>query len=493
MAGRGLPPWLGLPSLVVGGTLVACGVGMLVAAALGAIGDGRALLAFLIPGALTLALGLGGVTLASGRRRGEPALQPYVGFLAVTLAWVGAALAGSVPLLAAGTFDSPIDGFFEAMSGFTTTGTTLLEGADFEQPDAVFWWRSLMQWLGGIGIVVLVVAIAPVSGAAIQRAFFAEVSGVTAERLTPRIIDTAKILFGVYVVLTAAGATAYLLAGMDLFNAANHAFTTLSTGGFSPEADSIAAFDSVPIELVAVSGMILASINFAFYWRAVRGRGIWPQFGEIRVFLGALTTIIALLTVSIVLADDVANVADGLRGAFFTAATVMTGTGYTTADFDGFNDAARIGLLILMFSGGCAGATTGGVKVIRSTLLAKIVGQEIDRQLQPTAVRVLRLGGRTFGEQIRTAVLGFLLLYLIVFLLGALAFASMGLEPMSALGGAATQINIVGPGLGETFGSFQAVPAGGRLFGALLMLIGRLEVFTVVALLAALFGFRRRM
>jgi trk system potassium uptake protein TrkH len=273
---------------------------------------------------------------------------------------------------------------------------------------------------------------------------------------------------------------------MDVFNSVNHALTTLSTGGYSPQADSIGAFDSVPIELVAIGGMILGSINFAFYWRAVRGKGIWPQFGEIRVFLLALTAIIAVLTAAIVLADDVADLGQGLRDAAFTSATVMTGTGYTTVNFDGFSDGVRIGLLILMFSGGCAASTTGGIKVIRATLLAKIAGQEIDRQLQPSAVRVLRLGGRAFSEQIRTTVLGFLLLYLIVFAVGAIAFAGMGLEPMSALGGAATQLNIVGPGLGETYGSFQAVPEGGRLLGALLMLTGRLEVFTVVALLAAL-------
>ncbi|TFG72661.1 MAG: TrkH family potassium uptake protein, partial [Solirubrobacterales bacterium] len=220
-----------LIALVVGGTLAAAGLGMILVALLAIAGDGEDVAIFALTGLVVLALGIGLVCLSSGRERRAAALRPYLGFTAVTLAWLSAAVAGAIPFLLTGTFSNPIDAFFEAMSGFTTTGATLLE--DFNQPDAVFWWRSLMQYLGGIGIVVLVVAIAPVSGTGIQRAFYAEVSGVTADRLTPRIIDTAKILAGIYGVLTAIAFTAYVATGMNAFDGLNHTMTTVATGGFS--------------------------------------------------------------------------------------------------------------------------------------------------------------------------------------------------------------------------------------------------------------------
>ena len=194
----------------------------------------------------------------------------------MTLAWVGASIAGAVPLVAAGTFSSPLDAVFEAASGFTTTGATLIGDID-SQPDAVLLWRSIMQWLGGVGIVVLVVAVAPVSGPGVQRAFYAETSGVTADRLTPRIIDTAKIIAAVYLGLSAAAVLAYAVAGMGAFDAVNHAMTTISTGGYSTRTASIAAFDSLPIELVAIAFMAVSSVNFAFYWRAVRASRCCPR------------------------------------------------------------------------------------------------------------------------------------------------------------------------------------------------------------------------
>jgi trk system potassium uptake protein len=485
-------PGLTLLAIVVGGTLAATGVGMLLAAGLGLLGDGREILDFAIPGLVALLIGATALRLSFGERRSRVALKPYLGFLAVALAWAGAAAAGSVPFLVAGVFTSPVDAYFEAMSGFTTTGATLIE--DFDQPDVVFWWRSLMQYMGGIGIVVLVVAIAPVSGAGIQRAFYAEVSGVTADRLTPRIIDTAKILAAIYLVLTGATVTVYLITGMSPFDALNHAMTSVSTGGFSPQADSIAAYDSVAVEVAVIAVMVLAGVNFAFYWRAIRGADLMPQLAEVRVYLGVLTVMIGALTASVLIAGDVAGFGEGLRGAAFSATTIMTGTGYVTADFDEWNDFARIAILGLMFSGACAGSTTGGIKVIRSTLLFKSVRQEIDRQIQPTAVKVLRLGGRTFSEQVRRAVLGFFLLYVIVYALGSLAMAATGVDPITALSAASTMVNIVGPGLGEigATDSFAAIPTGGRVVGAILMLTGRLEIFTIVALLAPIFSRRRR-
>lgn len=491
--GLHLPPAAALVSLVIGGTLSGAGGGMLIAALLGLVGDGEELLSFLIPGVLVVSTGVLALALGTNGTRSTASLRPYVGFLAVALGWTSAAVAGSIPLLLAGTFTNPIDAFFEAMSGFTTTGATLLE--DFDQPDVVFWWRSLMQYLGGIGIVVLVVAIAPVSGTGLQKAFYAEVSGVTAERLTPRIIDTAKILAGLYGALSAAALAAYLLAGLGPFDALNHAMTTVATGGFSPEPNSIGGFDSTGVEVVAIVFMLLAGVNFAFYWRAIKGGGLMPQLAEVRTYLIIVAVMIIAITASVMAADDVGNFANSLRASAFSVTTIMTGTGYVTADFDGWNNFARIAILFLMFTGACAGSTAGGMKVIRISLLLKAAGQELDRQLRPTAVQVLRMGGRTFSEQVRRAVLSFFLLYTIVFVLGSIAMGATGVDLVTAISGASSTLNIVGPGLGEigATDSFTGIPEGGRVVGAFLMLTGRLEVFTVVALLAPIFRMRPKL
>lgn len=489
---RGLPAWLILPLLVSGGVLGTCGAGMLVSAGVGIAGDGREIGALVIPGAVALALGAAAMWIAQGRAGSVTTIRPAGGFAAVTLAWVVAAAAGAGPLIAAGTLTSPLDAYFEAMSGFTTTGATLI--GDIEaQPEGVLMWRSMTQWLGGVGIVVLVVAIAPVSGPALQRAFYAEVSGVTAERLTPRIVDTAKIIAGIYLTLSAAAVAAFLIAGMDLYDAVAHMFTTLATGGFSPLNDSIAGFNSLAIELVVIVFMVLAAVNFALYWRAIKGGPLRPQLAEVRAFAGILVVAIIAVTASLLIADDVSGLAEATREAVFSVVSITTTTGYTTADFDAWNEFARFAILALMFVGGCAGSTAGGMKVIRIVLLGRIAKQEVDRQLQPSSVQVLRLGGRPFPEQVRAAVLAFALIYVMVFLAGSFAIAMSGVGLATAVSGASATLNVIGPGLGDVgaIDNFAAIPDGGRAVAIVLMLIGRLEVFTVVALLAALFRLRR--
>lgn len=466
---------------VVSGALLAVGLGLAACFAVAAAGGDGGALAFGVPAAAVLpAAGLG---LLSARHVEEMPLRPRDGFLAVTLAWVTAAAVGAVPFLLEGTFDRPVDAFFESMSGFTTTGSTLIDEIEAE-PDAVLLWRSLSQWLGGVGIVVLVVAIAPATGLARQRVFYAETSGISAERLTPRIADTAKIIWGIYLGLTGAGFVAYVLAGMTPWDAVNHIFTTLATGGFSTRTASIAAFDSLAIELVAIAFMTAAGVNFAFYWRAVKGAGLWPQFAEVRVYLAILAGSIAAVALSLDLSAD-----GGLREAAFTVTSVMTNTGYTTADFDGWNDYSRSHLLLVMFVGGCAGSTAGGLKVIRVMLLAKTARQEVQRQLQPTAVQVLRVRGRVFSDELRRGVLGFAALYATVAIAGTLAMTAAGLDLVSGLSSVAATLNLVGPGLGEVGASenFASVPQGGLWILSALMLIGRLEVFTVLVLLTPAF------
>jgi trk system potassium uptake protein len=471
---------------VVSGALLAVGLGMAACFAVAvAVGDG-ATLAFGGPAAVVVPLAALGM--ASARRLRSMPLRARDGFFAVTAAWVVAAAVGAIPFLLADTFDRPLDAFFESMSGFTTTGATLL--AEIEpEPDAILLWRSITQWLGGVGIVVLVVAIAPATGLATQRVFYAETSGVTAERLTPRIADTAKIICGIYLALTAAGFLAYLIAGMAPFDAVNHIFTTLATGGFSTKTASIAEFDSLAIELVAVLFMTAGGVNFAFYWRAMRGHAIWPQAAEVRLYLLILAASITAVTISLALNDQTGGIWQNLREAAFSVTSIMTNTGYTTAEFDDWNDYARTHLLLVMFIGGCAGSTAGGLKVIRVLLLGKTAAQEIQRQLRPKAVQVLRTRGRVFSEEVRRGVLGFFYIYMTVAIVATLAMLASGLDIISAFSSVAATLNLVGPGLGEVGATdnYEAVSDGGRAILTAIMLTGRLEIFTVLVLLTPAF------
>jgi trk system potassium uptake protein len=471
---------------VVSGALLGVGFGLVACTAIALVDGEGSVLAFALPAAVVVPLATLGI-LSGGRLRSMP-LRARDGFFAVTAAWVAAAVVGTVPFLVQGTFGSPVDAFFESMSGFTTTGATLL-GRIEDEPHAILAWRSLSQWIGGIGIVVLVVAIAPATGLATQRVFFAETSGVTADRLTPRIADTAKIIGGIYLTLTGVGFLAYLIAGMTPFDAINHAFTTIATGGFSTRTESVGGFDSLGIELVAIAFMALSGVNFAFYWRAMRGMDIWPQAAEVRLYACVLTGSIAAVTASLALNEPGGGLGSQLREAAFTVTSVLTSTGYTTVDFDAWNDFARSGLLLLMFAGGCAGSTAGGIKMVRVLLLAKTAGQELQRQLRPKAVQVLRTRGRIFSEELRRGVLGFFYVYMTVALAGTLAMLVTGLDFVTALASVAATLNIIGPGLGEVGATdnYEAVSTGGRVVLSALMLIGRLEVFTVLVLLTPAF------
>lgn len=471
--------------VTVGGTLVATGLGMLACAVVGYL-DSRAGFSFTLSGFFTLAIAAVLVGSSRSRISEMKTVGPVTGLAAVTIAWVAASAVGAVPMILAGTFDSYLDAFFEAVSGFTTTGATLI--GDIEsQPDAVLVWRSLSQWLGGIGIIVLVVAVAPISGPGIQRAFYAETSGMTSDRLTPRIIDTAKVITLIYLVLSIAAASAYLIAGMNPFDAVNHSMTTVATGGYSTKNLSIGAFDSRAIETVAIAFMALGGINFAFYWKAIRRRDTRPQLNEVLVYLFLLGAISGAVAISLALSDGATGIGGLVIDPLFAVTTVMTTTGYTTADFDEWNSFARATILLTMFIGACAGSTAGGIKVIRVMLLGRSAIQELQRQVRPRIVQVLRIGQHVYKEDVRRAVLGFFLIYLLLFAVGVLLMAASGLDLVSAISGASSTLNMIGPGLGEIGAgeNFEAMPDLARATSCFLMIAGRLEVFTVVALLTA--------
>jgi trk system potassium uptake protein TrkH len=472
---------------IVSGALLAVGLGMAICFVVALVGGDGGTQAFGIPAAVVIPLA--GLGVASATRLRSMPLRARDGFFSVTAAWVAAAAVGAVPFLLEGTFDRAADAFFESMSGFTTTGATLIGDVE-AQSDAILLWRSLSQWLGGVGIVVLVVAIAPATGLASQRVFHAELSGITADRLTPRIAETAKIIWTVYLALTTLGFACFWLAGMGPWDALNHGFTTVATGGFSTRTASLAGFDSLAIELVAIVFMAAGGVNFAFYWLALKERDrLWPQAAEVRAFLLILVAASAVLTATLMLANDEVGFGDSLRASAFTAVSVITSTGYTTVDFDEWHDFGRVMLLALMFVGGCAGSTAGGMKVIRWMLLFKTASQELQRQLQPKAIQVLRVRGRVFPEEVRRGVLGFFLVYMLVLAVGALVMAAFGLDLVTATASSVATLNIIGPGIGDIGAteSYAVVPEGGRWFLSALMLVGRLEVFTVLVLLTPAF------
>lgn len=438
--------------------------------------------------AAVVAIPLGIVGIAAGRRIATGPLRARDTFFAVTVAWLLAAVFGSIPFLTSGALPSFTASFFEAMSGITTTGATLFDSIE-SQPHSLLLWRSMMQWFGGLGIIVLFVAVAPATGLASQRVFYAETSGPTTERLTPRIADTAKILWSIYLGLTVLGFVAYMVAGMGPFDAISHIFTTLSTGGFSTKDASIAAFDSLALELVVIVFMIAGGINFAVYWRLLRGGSLLPQLAEVRAYLLILLGAIVLATISLLGAGDEGPLSEALRRSMFNVTSVLTTTGYTTTDFDLWNHFARFGLVVLMLTGACAGSTAGGFKVIRVMLVAKSALHEMQRQLRPSAVTVLRLPRRVFSEDVRRAVFGYFVLYMAVAAVAALLLAATGLDPVSAMSGAAAMLSTLGPGLGEVgaIENYGAVSEPGLWVLSATMLVGRLEIFTVLVLFTRAF------
>ncbi len=449
------------------------------------VSDGAAL-AFGLPALATLALGavLFLLTRVPDRR--------YVSgrdvFLIVVLGWLGVAGVGSLPFVFSGLM-VPVDAFFESMAGFTTTGASTVRTPEEVAPSLLLW-RSLTQWAGGIGIVVLFVAVAPLVGFGAAQLYSAELATPMPERLTPRIRDTAKILAYVYGALTLGSAVALLLAGMGPFDAVNHAMTTVSTGGYSTRSESIAAFDSVAVELVLVAGMTLSGANFALYYRGARG-GLGHVLGnrELLVYLGIIAAGTALVGVSLYAFDYRDSPGFALREALFQTVSLLTGTAFGTADWGAWDPLSQGLLMLFMAIGGMAGSTSGGLKVIRAILLARHAGQEVFRMVHPQAITPLKLGDRVVPERFRAAFLGFFFVYVAALAAGTLLVAAHGVPIGAAFGSAFACLNITGTALGPVGdpGFYAQLPASAKFILAFFMLLGRLELFTVLVLLTPAF------
>ncbi|MDT8443385.1 MAG: TrkH family potassium uptake protein [Desulfuromonadales bacterium] len=441
-------------------------------------GDGAAS-AFILSSVISAACG----GLLFNLFRSESDLSVREGFAVVTFGWTLFALFGALPFVLSGAIPSYLDAFFETMSGFTTTGSTIL--TDIEVlPPSVLLWRSLTQWLGGMGIIVLSLAILPMLGVGGMQLFKAEVPGPTTDRLKPRIQDTAKLLWGVYVLLTGVEILLLMAGGMSFFDSLNHSFTTMATGGFSTRNASIAAYGSAYIEWVITLFMFLAGINFSLHYLALRGKiGDFIRNEELRFYSGLVlfgTISITLLNMGSTYPDFL----DNLRFSAFQVVSIMTTTGFGTADYELWPVLCQYLLVFAMFIGGCAGSTGGGMKVARILLLFKHAHVQVFRLIHPRAVRLVKLGARPVDKEVMQSILGFFALYLGVFVAASFIMAGVGMDLPSAGASVIATLSNIGPGLGSVgpVDNFAHVPAFGKLVLAFCMLLGRLELFTVLVL-----------
>jgi trk system potassium uptake protein TrkH len=457
-----------------------------------AYGDGDSLAIFL-SGVVTAAVGWVGWRLT----RSDAEITPREGYAIVTFAWLGTAMAGALPYLWAGVLDSFWAALFESMSGFTTTGATVF--TDIEAlPHGILFWRSLTHWLGGMGIIVLVIAVLPYLGVGGMQLFRAEVPGPTPERLRPRITQTAKLLWAVYVALTVAQTGLYLLGGLNLFEAVTHTFGTLATGGFSPKNASLGHYSSAYVQYVTIAFMYLAGVNFALHFRAATGRLEYFGNREWRFFTGVILAgalfVAAVNLASGTHAGGVAGLEPAFRAALFQTTSLVTTTGYVTADYEVWAPAAQMLLFAFMFVGGMAGSTGGSVKAVRVLLVLKQAAMELRKHLHPRAIFLARIGRHVVGEDVLANVIGFVMLYLLLFLTGSVALSLLGMDMITAVGASAATVGNIGPGLGDVGATdnYGWMSPTAHALLAFLMLVGRLEIYTVLLLFLPETWARRR-
>ena len=415
-------------------------------------------------------------------------LHTKEGFAIVTLGWFFFSIFGSLPFLISGYIPSFTNAFFETMSGFTTTGASIL--TDIEAlPHGILFWRSLTHWIGGMGIIVLSIAILPFLGIGGMQLFKAEVPGPVADKLTPRITETAKILWGVYVLFSAVETGLLMLGGMNLFEALCHTFGTMATGGYSTKNASIGAYHSTYIDFVIIIFMIIAGTNFSIHYRFLKGdfKSYFKnqEFLVFIVIIGLATFLIGIDT----FLNHYHSIGKTLQKTLFQVVSILTTTGYGTADYEQWASSSQIILFLMMFIGGCAGSTGGGMKVVRVFVLMKFVFSEIVRLIHPHAVVSVRFGNKVIPREVLTNVMGFFILFVFLFTIGVIVMSAIGLDMVTAFGSVAATLGNIGPGLGGVgpTDNYADIPAIGKWILSFFMLAGRLEIFTVIILFSPSF------
>lgn len=418
----------------------------------------------------------------------EKEISKREGYIVVSVTWIIMALFGAIPFVIHGAIPSYTDAFFETMSGFTTTGASILD--DIESvPHGLLFWRSMTQWLGGMGVIVLSIAILPMLGIGGMQLFVAEVPGPTKDKIHPRVRETAKRLWGIYLLFTIAEVSLLLIGGMNLFDSVNHALTTMATGGFSTKQASIAAYDSPFIHYVMIVFMFIAGTNFTLHYHLLhKNFSVVAKNDEFKFYLKVIGIVVTVVVIGLLLADY-AGIEKTFRDALFQVVSIVTTTGYVTSDYELWGPFFQVLFFLLLFTGGSAGSTGGGIKMVRHFLLIKNSMMELKRLIHPRAVIPVRFNKSTVPTDIISNVLAFFLFYIFIFLIGTLVMSLIGMDFISALGASATSLGNVGPGIG-TVGptlNFANVPDMGKWVLTFLMLLGRLELFTVLVIFSRAF------
>lgn len=433
---------------------------------------------------MAISMGAGLVFFRLGRIKDEAAISHRDGVAIVTIGWVIAGLMGALPFLFSGSIPDFTDAYFESVSGFTTTGASILTNIE-AVPKGILLWRSLIQWFGGMGIIVFSIAILPFLGVGGMQLYKAEIPSPVMDKLKPRISDTAKALWKVYLLITVLQILLLAVGGMPVFEAACHAFATMPTGGFSPKNASIAYYNDPYFDGIILIFMLLAGINFSLHYKLLKGDyRVFHRDPECRVFL----IIVAVFTVVVAMniyGSVYNSLASAFRYAAFQVSSIITTTGFATADFDTWPPLSKIILILSMFLGAMAGSTGGGLKIMRIILLAKHSYKEIFHIIHPHAITAVKLGGKPVPREILSSIWGFFVLYLGIYVASVLVMAALGLDMISALSSVAACIFNIGPGLG-TVGpvqNYSSIPVLGKWVLTFCMLVGRLEIYTVIVLL----------
>ncbi|MBU1319421.1 MAG: TrkH family potassium uptake protein [candidate division Zixibacteria bacterium] len=440
----------------------------------------RSIVTFSVASAITAGAGL---LLYMPSRKEKVSIHPREAIAVVTLGWIAISLFGGIPYMIDGTLTNPADAFFESASGFTTTGSSVM--TDIESSSrSILYWRSLTQWLGGMGIIVLFIAILPQLGVGAKHLFKSEVPGPITETLKPKLKQTSSILWKIYIGFTATLLVSLMLAGMSFFDALCHSLTCMATGGFSTMNMSIAHYDSAAIDVILTFFMLFAGINFGLYYVLTRGR-IKDFVSNVEFQVYIAVNVVAILLIALNIMGRHPNFFEALRYASFQTLSVSTATGFVTDNFDRYPSFSKILMVVLMFMGGSAGSTAGGIKVSRIVILVKAAYNEIYKAFHPHAVFAVKVGKQVIDETIIRSVLIFVGVFILSWVVGTLVMASMGLDMATAASSVVACMSNVGPGLARVgaIENFAFIPWGGKLFLSFMMILGRLELFTVLVLL----------
>jgi len=435
------------------------------------------------PYLMTIAIAVvAGAVLVRLFRPRDRQIRPREGFLVVGGAWIVVSLLGTMPYILTPNALGPIDAFFESVSGFTTTGSTVIQDTTI-LPRSLLLWRAMTQWLGGMGIILFTIAILPLLGIGGMQLFKAEVPGPVADKVQPRLANTARSLWGIYVAFTALEWLLLRIAGLDTFEALCHAFTTLATGGFSTRNTSVGEFGSAAVEWIVIVFMLAAGINFVLHYRVLVGRGREVlRDSELRYFLGVVVGFTIYFTLIIHQTGD--RLGDTIRIAAFQTVSLLTTTGYATTDFEIWSGAGHLAIIVLLVLGGMSGSTGGGIKSLRTLLAVRSLRATVHRLIHPHAVRPVKYGGVVVEDSVLSGIWAFLTAYFLIAIAGAAVVSLAGYDVLTSLSASLTAIGNVGPGLGEVgaYDNFAHIPGFVKITLAVCMLFGRLEIFTLLAL-----------